>query len=291
MTLPRQRRVRRQRLFRIVTFAGLGVFFIVPLLSMLEFSTRRLGGSGRTGAAWGALLHDPDLTAAIVTSLELAVLTVIGMVVLLVPTMVWVRLRVQWAARMIEFLCLLPLTIPALVIVVGIAPVYTWLTSWVTYFFGESAGGSALVLTFAYIVLVLPYAFRSLDAGLSAIDLTTLSEAARSLGAGWFTVIVRVVVPNIVSALISAAFISVALVLGEFTFASLLHYDNLQVVIAFFGKSNAQVSVSASLAALIFGFVLLLLLSLLGGGHRGGRGRRATIEPLAATPSTAKVGN
>jgi putative spermidine/putrescine transport system permease protein len=277
VTLPRQRRARRQRAFRIVTFVVLGAFFLIPLVSMVDFSTRGTAGSGRTGEAWGALLHDPELTAAIFTSLELAALTVIGMVVLLVPTMVWVRLRVQWAARMIEFLCLLPLTIPALVIVVGIAPVYAW----VTYFLG----GSALTLTFAYVVLVLPYAFRSLDAGLSSIDLTTLSEAARSLGAGWFTVIARVVVPNIVSALLSAAFISVALVLGEFTFASLLHYDNLQVVIAFFGKSNAKVSVSASLAALIFGFVLLLLLSLLG---RGRKSRRTTIEPLAVTTPAGK---
>src|SRR5665648_763977 len=75
-----------------------------------------------------------------------------------------------------EFLCLLPLTIPALVIVVGLRNVYLW----VTYFLGESA----LTLTFVYVVLVLPFAYRAIDAALSAIDLQTLAEAARSLGAG-----------------------------------------------------------------------------------------------------------
>ncbi|HET8601255.1 MAG TPA: ABC transporter permease subunit [Segeticoccus sp.] len=273
MSTSRQRKAQRLRGFRIATFVLLGLFFVVPLLSMVDFSTRDLQTGGRTGTAWSALVHDPELTAAIITSLELAVLTVIGMVVLLVPTMVWVRLRVPWASRLIEFLCLLPLTIPALVIVVGIRPVYAWVNYLIS--------GSALTLAFAYVVLVLPYAFRALDAGLSSIDLTTLAEAARSLGAGWVTVIVRVVVPNIMSALVSAAFISVALVLGEYTFASLMNYQTLQVVIAFFGKSNAQVSVSASLAALIFGFVLLLLLSLL--GSRGRRSRRAGVEPLPAT--------
>ena len=84
-------------------------------------------------------------------------LTVVLMVVLLVPTMIWVRLRVPRATRLIEFLCLLPLTIPALVIVVGIANVYAW----VTYLLGDSA----LTLTFAYVVLVLPYAYRAIDAG------------------------------------------------------------------------------------------------------------------------------
>ena len=82
--------------------------------------------------------------------------------------------------------------------------------------------------------------------------MTTLAEAARSLGAGWATVIVRVIVPNIKTALLSASFISIALVLGEFTFASLLNYDTLQVAINLQGKANAQESVAASLASILF---------------------------------------
>ncbi|TWP37285.1 ABC transporter permease [Leekyejoonella antrihumi] len=272
---PRQQRARRLRTFRITVFVALGLFFLVPLISMAEYSTR-VNGGGRSGAAWAALVTDPDLRSGILTSLELAVLTVVGMIVLLVPTMVWVRLRVPKAARTIEFLCLLPLTIPALVIVVGIAPVYAW----VTYFLGNSA----LTLTFAYVVLVLPYSFRALDAGLSGIDVQTLSDAARSLGAGWFTVIARVIVPNIASALLSAAFISVALVLGEYTFASLLDFQNMQVVIDYLGKSNSQASVAASLAALIFGFLLLLLLTLVG------RRRRGEPAVLAPTPQPGQEG-
>ncbi len=145
------------------------------------------------------------------------------MVVLLVPTMIWVRLRVPRMSRLVEFLCLLPLTIPALVIVVGISGVYAW----VNYLIGDSA----LTLTFAYVVLVLPYAYRSIDSALSAIDVVTLAEAARSLGASWLTVIARIVLPNIMTGVLSAAFISVALVLGEFTFASLLHFDTMPVAL------------------------------------------------------------
>ena len=111
------------------------------------------------------------------------------MVVLLVPTMIWVRLRVPRATRLVEFLCLLPLTIPALVIVVGLKNVYAW----VNYLVGDSA----LTLAFVYVVLVLPYAYRAIDSSLSSIDAQTLAEAARSLGAGWVTVIVRVIMPNI----------------------------------------------------------------------------------------------
>lgn len=237
----------------------LAVFFLLPLYAMLEFTTRGAGGHPSL-ATWRLLVNwrqlsetYPDLSAGIVASLELAVLTVVLMLVLLVPTVIWVRLRLPRLRRLVEFICLLPLTIPAIVLVVGLAPVYAW----VTYFLG----GSALTLTFAYTILVLPYAYRAIDAGLSAIDVRTLAEAARSLGASWATVMWRVVVPNIRSAVLSAAFLTVALVLGEFTIASLLNRTNLQVAINLLGKSSATMSVAVSLAALVLAAVLLLLLS------------------------------
>ncbi len=253
----------RFRVLRVMLLAAFAVFFFGPLLAMLDFSTRGAGG-GRSWDAWANLVQDPELRSAIVTSLLLAVFTVVLSLVLLVPTMIWVRLRVPGAGRLLESLCLLPLTIPALVIVVGITNVYQW----VTYLLGDSA----LNLTFVYVVLVLPYAYRSLDSALSSIDAATLSEAARSLGAGWFTVIGRIIVPNIWTGVLSAAFISVALVLGEFTVASLLNYNNMQVVINLLGKSDANTSVAASLAALVFAFVLLMLLSFVGRSRRDAEG-------------------
>jgi putative spermidine/putrescine transport system permease protein len=164
------------------------------------------------------------------------------------------------------------------VIVVGMRDVYLW----VTYFFGEST----LVLTFVYVVLVLPFAYRAIDSSLSSIDVKTLSEAARSLGAGWMTTILRVVVPNIWDGILSAAFISVTVVIGEYTIASLAGYQNqLQVVIVAIGKADGPTSVAASLAALLFGFVLISLLSLLTRSRRGDAAARTT------TPAPATEGN
>ena len=156
------------RLARWAILTVLGAFFVVPLLAMLDFSTRGGLEGGRDLTAWRAIADDPDLLSAIVVSLELAVLTSVLMLVLLLPTMVWVHLRLPRLRRVVEFLCLLPLVIPAIVLVVGIAPLY----SWVTYFLGDSS----LTLTFVYVVLVLPYAFRALESGLSAMDV----QAVRS---------------------------------------------------------------------------------------------------------------
>ena len=249
------------RIFRGIAFALFALYFALPLLAMLDFSTRAKGdATGRTWDAWIALVENENLREAIISSLLLAVFTVLVMVVLLVPTMIWVRLRVPAMSRTVEFLCLLPLTIPALVIVVGIANVYAW----VTYLFGDSA----LTLTFVYVVLVLPYSYRAIDSALAAIDVVTLAEAARSLGASWFTVIVRIVFPNIISGVLSAAFISVALVLGEFTVASLLHFDTMPVALTAISKSDASTAIAGALASIIVISVLLLGLSLLSRDRR-----------------------
>jgi putative spermidine/putrescine transport system permease protein len=257
-------RTRRQKLqvFRAVIFVVAGLFFLVPLFAMFEFTTRgRLLTDPRSLDAWKSIATYPDLIAAIVASVELAAITSFAMLVLLVPTMVWVRLRLRRLNRIIEFICLLPLTIPAIVLVVGLVPMYQWM--------GINFSDSILTLAFAYVVLVLPYCYRALDAGLSAIDVKTLSEAARSLGASWFTVMVQVIVPNISSAILNACFLSVALVLGEYTIAQNLLYNNLQVEIALLGRANAGVSIAVSAASLLFAFVLLVLLSL----FNRGRGR------------------
>ncbi len=264
------------KIFRGVLLVLFGLFFLFPLYAMADFSTRNLLQGGRTLQPWLNLIQDEALYQSIVISLMLAVFTVAVMLLVLVPTMIWVRLRAPWAKGLIEFLCLLPLTIPALVIVVGLRNVYLW----VTFLLGESA----LTLTFVYVVIVLPFAYRSLDGALSSIDLQTLSEAARSLGAGWVTTIVRVIVPNIWSGILSAAFISIAVVLGEYTIASLSGFETLQVQIVLIGKSDGPTSVAASLAVLLFGFVLLLALSLL---TRRGKHGAVDPDPSAPTPITA----
>lgn len=252
------------RVTRVVALLAFAVFFFLPLLSMLDFSTRVPGGGARTGQAWANLFQDPLLRSSIVTSLLLALFTMLLMLVLLAPTMIWVRLRVPQASKLVEFLCLLPLTIPPLVIVVGISNVYAW----VTYLLGDSP----LTLTFAYVVLVLPYAYRALDSALASINVVTLAEAARSLGAGWTTVITRVVLPNIWGGVTSAAFVTVALVLGEYTFASLLNFETMPYVIGLLGKSDAPTSVAASLASLIFASLLLVALSFIGRRNRSSKG-------------------
>lgn len=263
MSGQRAARRRRQTWLRRIVLGLTLSFFALPLLGMFEFTIQGPGGQGRSLQTWATLLdfgtistEYPALRQGFIASVILAVVTPLVMLALLVPTMTWVRLRLPGLSRTVEFICLLPLTVPAIVLVVGLTPVY----SWVYYLLGPATAWLAL----AYVILVLPYAYRAIDAGLRSIDVRTLSEAARSLGASWFTVLWRVILPNLRTAVLSASFLSVALVLGEFTIASLFSKKNLQVAMLELAKSDAKISVAVGLASMVFAFAVLFAMSFIG---------------------------
>ena len=267
-----RRRSSRQLVARVLVLVIVLGYLIVPLFAMVEFSTRGDYGT-RSLEAYAAIVSYPNLVDGIVNSLEIAVLTVLGMLVLLVPTMVWTVVRVPRMRRVVEFLCLLPLAVPAIVIVVGIAPMYQWMGQHLGVI-----GGSPLTLTLIDIILVLPYSYRAIDSSLRSIDTATLADAARSLGASWPRAIFQVIVPNIRGGILSASVLAIALVLGEYTISSLLSFNTLQVVIYLLGKRDPYVSVAVSFAALLFAFVLLFVISRFAPGAVN-RGQQTVEEP------------
>ena len=240
----------------------IGAMFAIPVIAMIEFTFRAGLTGGYTLDHWTGLFAPENartyrnLFTGISNSLALSVITVAIIMVVLLPTMILVQLRFPRLKRVLEFICIVPVTVPAIVLVVGLAPVYSVVV--------RIFGGSVWTLAFAYGITVLPYAYRSIQANLDAVDLVTLSEAARSLGAGWRNTLLRVLLPNLRRGILAAAFITIAVVLGEYTIASLLNRINLQVAVLQVSQSDPFVAVAMALLALAFAFTLLLIISRVG---------------------------
>ena len=257
------------RVTRWVILIIVALVFAIPLLSLLEFSFRDGLGGGYTIEHWTGLF-DPEnarpyrqLFQAIGNSFLLAAVTVVIVLVILLPTMLLVHMNFPRLRRVLEFICIVPITVPAIVLVVGLAPVYSVVV--------KVFGGSVWTLALAYGILVLPYAYRAIQANLDGVPVVTLSEAARSLGASWPVVVWRVLLPNLRRGVLAAAFITVAVVLGEFTIASLLNRRNLQTALLQISTSDGYVAAILSLMSLAFAFVLLLII-----GRIGSAGNRSS---------------
>jgi putative spermidine/putrescine transport system permease protein len=237
-------------------------YFLVPLVAAGEFSLRKPAG-GYGFANYLAIATDSVLLSSLLVSLQIAVFTAVLVLVLVVPTAVWVRLRLPAVAPLLETATILPIVVPPVVMAAGIAFVQSNLD---TEPFRSLFSSSITALTPFYVVLALPFAYRAVDNGLTAIPLRTLVEAARNLGAGWASALLRVVLPAIRSAVLGSAFLTLALVLGEVVIARILLYtDTFPVVVIDVGRSTAGVSVALTLAGLLLTWVLLLLVSFVGG--------------------------
>jgi putative spermidine/putrescine transport system permease protein len=191
------------------------IYFFVPLFATIQFSLKAKKDQ-LSLVAYQNVLQAPAFAESFAFSFRTALFTIVISALLIVPTAYWVNLKLPRLRPVIEFFTLLPIVVPAVVLVFALIRSYnrTMLT--------DSRNGTYVLLIGAYAMLSFPYMYRAVDTGLRSIDARTLTEAAQSLGAGWGTILFRVIFPNIYISLLSGAFITLAIVMGEFTIASLL---------------------------------------------------------------------
>ena len=242
VTAPRRREP--LPIWRWIVLLLAGAFFLIPLLVAFRFAGIK---------SFGSVLSQSGFTSSLSLSVRLAIVTTLITIILMLPTAVYVHLRLPKVRRVLEGITILPIVIPPVVLIVGVLQIAPGPLKSTPY-----------LLALEYVILAMPFAYRAIDAGLRALDLKTVVEAASSLGAGWVSTLWRVVMPNLRTAVLSAVVLTVALVLGEFTMASLALFQTFPVWIVVNDQTSGQVSVAASLLALFVTWLFLLLITMIG---------------------------
>lgn len=235
------------------------IYFALPLIGMTEFSLKMRRGV-YSFDAYLKVFADPRFQATFSYSIIMALATIAFGVLLVVPTAYWVRLKMPGARPWIEFITLLPLVIPAIVIVFGYIRLYNT-SSWLPL--TGSTVGTNILLMFGYATLALPYMYRSVDTGLRTIDVVNLTEAAQSLGAGWTTILSRIILPNVLIAVLSGAFLTFAIVIGEFTMAALLDRPAFGPYLQVLGANRAYEPAALAVVAFVITWGCMALIQLL----------------------------
>ncbi len=233
------------------------VIFIFPLFSATVYSFKGDRGKGHSLANYAWLFHQDGFATSVATSLKLAVLSGALNLILMVPTMVYLNLKGAKFKPLVDFLCILPLIIPVVSLAIGAQVSMPDLLQNTQY-----------ELVFFFVIIALPYTYRALDTSLQTVALKTLVEASRSLGATWFSTIVRVIVPAIKSGILGSLFLSFALALGEFTITSLLHWETFPTWTVVASQQNILGAIAISVFSFLAAISLLTAISLLSSKKR-----------------------
>jgi putative spermidine/putrescine transport system permease protein len=252
--------MKQNRFWAWVVFLAGAAYFVVPLAATFEFSLRMRRGY-YSFDSYASVFSDPAFQATFSYSVIIGLFAIVMGIVVVVPAVYFVRLRMPWLRPFMEFITLLPLIIPAIILVYGYIRLYN--SSSIIPFTG-SALGTDILLVFAYVTLALPYTYRAVDTGMRTIDVQTLTEAAQIAGANTVQIITSIILPNILVAVLSGAFLTFAIVIGEFTIASLLNRPAFGPYLQNIGANRAYEPAALAIISFIITWGAMGMINVLG---------------------------
>ncbi|MGZ3608527.1 MAG: ABC transporter permease [Ktedonobacteraceae bacterium] len=241
------------------------LYLLIPLGATLWFGLG--GGSGLDLSSYQRIFSDPDFSATIITSIELATATTILAVILVTPTAYWVQMRIPRARPLLDVLTLIPFAVPAIVLAVGLVQEYGGTSNplisvlslgLVPALDNFNIVNTPPLLVCAYVIIALPFVYRPIDNSLRAINTSVLTEAAYSLGSGWWRTFLTIILPNIWPGIISAALLTFSIVMGEFTIAQLFSIYTFPIFLNNVGQSDPHRAASLSIVSFIITLVCVL---------------------------------
>jgi len=246
-------RFRPTAILKWVFLIAVGLYFFLPMAAMARFGFQSVPTAlltpeklftGWSVSGLTTAITDPRMVAGMRTSLALVVLAILLNLALLVPLAIVTEVRSPRLRPYLTALTLLPWVIPPIALVVGVSATFRATVPWFL--------ASVFSLVPFYALWAMPFTYRALDAGLQAINARTLYEASRSMGASFWTIIFKVLLPNMRASMIAASTLTAAMVLGEFAFASLLLKNTLPTEMVIYQAKNPR----GGLAFAIFIMVL-----------------------------------
>jgi len=241
----------------IVMIIGI-LYFFLPLLATFIFSLKAKLGV-LSFQAYANVFHDPAFVYNFSYSVLWAISTIVVGILLFVPTAYLIRLRVPKLRSAVEFITLLPFVIPAIVFVFGLVRTFSHPPLLIV--------NSPALLIAGYTVLSMPYMYRSIDTGLRSIDVRTLTEAAQSLGAGWGSILFDIILPNIRVAILSGAFLSFAIVIGEYILAQYLAKPAFAPYMAYQIQQKAYEPAAMAIISFALTWAAMGIIALVGRGN------------------------
>jgi spermidine/putrescine transport system permease protein len=202
------------------SFWFLVIFLYAPIVILIIFSfnDRELVSfpwQGFTLRWYHAFLRNSILLDALETSAFVAVVASVVTTVLAIPASIALTRRRFFAKGIVSALMLAPLVIPLVVLGTALLILFNYARS----VLGLPLELGWMTIAIAHVVIALPFAILTIVPRMERIP-RQLEEAARDLGAGWWTAFRTVTFPLLAPAVLSAFLISFVISFDEIVLAS-----------------------------------------------------------------------
>ena len=119
------------------------------------------------------------------------------------------------------------------------------------------------ILVCGLMAMCFPFMYRPIANALDSIDVKSLTEAAQSLGAGWWTTLIRVIMPNIVTGLINGILLTFSTVFSEFALTNMLigsRYKTFPLFIVEFTRFDSRQASALAVISFAVAWIISMLI-------------------------------
>jgi len=240
----------------IALFLG---FMIIPVIATLAFSIstrwdRSILPEGVTIQWWQTVVARGAFKLTLKNSILISVITALCLGILVTPSVYWAYVRFPRSKPVFEIITAFSFGIPGVVLALSLLRFYSKVPIPLV--------NTPAILIAACMVLCFPFMYRPVANSLDSIDVKVLTEAAQSLGCGWWATLFRVIIPNIIPGVISGCLLVFSTVFSEFTLTNLLvgsRFKTFPIYLVEFTRFDGRQASALAVISFIVAWIVCLL--------------------------------
>lgn len=238
-----------------VVVIAICLFYITPLLMTGLYAFSESWGKtvlpDKLTIHWFAVLFkDPYFLQAVLRSFMLSIGMLIVILALMIPSVFLLFLYFPKLDKVVQSLTMMPYAIPGVILVTALLKTYS-----------KSAIPMLVVLGGALFISCLPVMYMSIRNSLIAVNTKELMEAGAMLGAHPFSIIVKVILPNLRIGIVLSSLMVFSGLFGEYVLTNLLvggRFETLRIYMLRRMNENGHLASSV----IVIYFIVLMLVGL-----------------------------
>ncbi|MBL1225957.1 ABC transporter permease [Enterococcus sp. BWR-S5] len=228
-----------------------GIYYLLPLVGTLLYAssttwTKTVLPDDFTFQWFEQLLADPKFILAIGRSFTLSMIVLLTILLIMVPTIIWINLFFPKISRGMEKIILLPYAIPGVILVAALLRTYS-----------KTGISMFVVLIGALFISALPVVFLGISNQMRLINMKALVDAASTLGASMWTIVFKILLPNIRIGTTLVSLMIFSSVFGEYMLTNLLIGGRFETVrIYMIRRMSENGHLASAVMVLYLGFMI-----------------------------------